>query len=407
MTKLFVEQLQITGKRVLVRVDFNVPLGGEGNVLDATRIDASIPTIRYILSQGGSVILMSHLGRPQGAPDPAYSLKPCVSFVKAALDKPVTFIPNCIGRDARKATSELKPGNILMLENLRFYRAEEFPEEDPEFAQTLASYGDLYVNDAFGTAHRKHSSTYTITQYFSDKAAAGYLLQKEINFIGSTLSQPKRPFYALIGGAKISTKIGVLRALLERVDALLIGGAMSYTFLKAMGREIGNSLCETELVPVAEEIIASCNKKGIKLLLPVDVVAAESESERAKWEIISTEQGIPAHLEGVDIGPKTVDLFSSELKTAKTILWNGPLGIFEMAPFAKGTFALARAIAASQAVSIIGGGDLISAVNASGVAEQMTHLSTGGGATLEYIEYGTLPAIEALSEMPASSRPIS
>jgi len=401
MSKLFVEQLPITGQRVLVRVDFNVPLGGEGNVLDATRIEAAIPTIRYILSQGGSVVLMSHLGRPAGAPDPAYSLKPCVSFLKALLDKPVTLAPSCMGREARKLTSELKPGEVLLLENLRFFRAEEHPEEDEDFARTLASYGDLFVNDAFGTAHRKHSSTYTIAQYFPNKAAAGYLLQKEIAVLGGALTQPQRPFYAVIGGAKVSTKIGVLRSLLHRVNALFIGGGMSYTFLKAKGYGVGHSLCEPDLVPVAEEILATCAQKSIPVYLPIDVIAAESESDDASWQIIPTHQDMPAHLEGVDIGPKTIELFASKMKEAKTILWNGPLGIFEIPAFAKGTFGVARAIGSCNATSIIGGGDLIAAVQISGVASQMTHISTGGGATLEYIEHGTLPAIEALSDTPS------
>lgn len=399
MPKLFLEQLPVTGKKVLVRADFNVPLDGEGNILDGMRIEATIPTIRYLLSQGAAVILMSHLGRPRGAPNPEYSLKPCLSFLKSMLDKPIRFAPNCIGRETQRMTAELKPGEILLLENVRFYRAEEYPEEDPEFAKTLASYGDFFVNDAFGAAHRKHSSTYTIAQYFPQKAAAGYLLAKEMHFLGKVLKAPKRPFYAIIGGAKISTKIGVLRSLISRVDGILIGGGMAYTFLKAQGRQIGNSLCEDELIPAAQEILDSCAQKKIILQLPLDIVAADSVSERAEFRILPTTQDFPPNVEGVDIGPATIQKFSALLKDAHTILWNGPLGVFEMTPFAKGTYAIARAVSSSDAVSIVGGGDSVAAMHSSGLADQITHLSTGGGATLEYIEKGTLPAIEVLSDV--------
>lgn len=399
MTKLFLEQLPVTGQKVLVRVDFNVPLGADGMIIDRTRIEAAIPTIRYLLSQGAAVILMSHLGRPSGVPNPEYSMKPVVAPLKALLDKDVKLSPDCIGRETKRMVNEMHPGDVLLLENLRFYRGEEHPEEDPDFAMTLSSFAQFYVNDAFGTAHRKHASTYTITKHFPGKAAAGYLLQKEIDFIGNALENPERPFYAVIGGAKISTKIGVLRSLIERVDGLLIGGAMAYTFMRAQGRKVGDSLCEEELVPLAEEILRLCQEKGIHLILPADVVAATEVSMIATYDTYPTTGDIPDGYEGVDIGPQTVDEFKSALSEAKTILWNGPLGVFEMKPFAHGTNAIAQAVASNPGTTIVGGGDLIAALNVSGLSSQITHVSTGGGATLEYIEHRTLPCIEALSDV--------
>jgi phosphoglycerate kinase len=398
MAKLFLEQMPVTGKKVLVRVDFNVPLSGDGLVLDTTRIEATLPSLRYLLTQGAAVILMSHLGRPTGFADPEFSLKPIIPFLKRFLDKDVKLTPDCTGPETKQMVADLKPGNLLLLENLRFYRAEEHPEEDPEFASILASYGDFYIDDAFATAHRKHSSTYTITQFFPGKAGAGYLMEKEIKFLGDTFMQPQKPFFAIIGGAKISTKLGVLKSLLDKVDGLLIGGAMAYTFLKAQGKNVGLSLVENDLIGAAKEVIDQCAQKNIQLILPIDVLAAKAIDEDAETRYCLMQEGIPDDFEGVDIGPHTLELFKKTLKTAKTVFWNGPVGVFEMKPFSKGTFGLAKIMASLEATTIAGGGDLVSAINESGYANQFTHISTGGGASLEYIEYHTLPGIQALSD---------
>ena len=395
MPKLFIEDLDFRGKKVLLRADFNVPLDGEGNITDTTRIEATLPSMRYILDHGGALILMSHLGRPKGEPDPALSLGPVAKALAALLERPVTLAANCIGNSVRTQVDTLQPGDVLLLENLRFHRAEEHPEESPDFAKELASYGSCYINDAFGAAHRKHSSTYTITQYFPDHAAAGYLLEKEIRFLGETLSQPRHPFYALIGGAKVSTKIGVIKALLQKTDRLLIGGGMAYTFLKAQGIPIGDSLVENELVPLAAELL---KEHGAQLVLPLDFLAATACSEDAPSKLVSTAVGIPPGYQGLDIGPQTISLFEHTLADAQTVLWNGPLGVYELDRFAGGTLAIARYLATLPAMSIVGGGDSIAAINEAQVGDKISHLSTGGGASLEYIEYGTLPGIEALSE---------
>lgn len=396
MTKLAIEDLSIENKRVLMRVDFNVPLDEAGHVVDATRIEASLPSIKYVLAHQGALILMSHLGRPRDKPSPSLSLAPVAKVLSTLLGRPVLMAPDCIGEKVQTLVSRLKVGDVLLLENLRFHRAETHPEEDPHFAQELASFADLYVNDAFGTAHRKHSSTYTITSYFPGRAAAGFLLEKEIHFLGKILSQPDRPFLAILGGAKISSKIGVVRSLLRKVDRLLIGGGMAYTFLKARGVDVGNSPVEQDFVSLAEELL---KQSGEQIVLPVDAVVSRACDEKAPSErVVFAERGIPAGYEGFDIGPKSVALFSSLLKEAKTVLWNGPVGVYELDRFAEGTRALARCISSLPLVSVVGGGDLIAALNQAGVAEKITHISTGGGATLEYLEYGTLPGIEALSD---------
>lgn len=397
MSKLFIEDLGIKGKKILMRVDFNVPLDDDHNIIDATRIEATIPSIRYVLDQGGSLILMSHLGRPKNEYDADLSLKPCALELSRILNRDVKMAPDCIGSKVKDMVDKIKPGDIILLENLRFHRAEEFPDEDPEFAKTLASYGDAYVNDAFGTAHRKHSSTYTVAKYFPGKAAAGYLMEKEIRFLGEALNNPKRPFYALIGGAKVSSKIGVLKALLNKVDGLIIGGGMSYTFLKAQNFEIGNSLLEADLVSLAKEIIIKANEKKVELLLPIDAVIAEECTSQAKTQIVDIKEGIPKGFQGLDIGPKTIELFTNALKKGKTILWNGPVGVYELDPFAKGSLAMANAIASTNATTIVGGGDSVALINAAEMEDKITHISTGGGATLEYIELGSLPGIDALS----------
>lgn len=394
--RLSLEDLPINGKKVLMRVDFNVPQNSNGEITDDTRIKAALPSINYVLDHGGSLILMSHLGRPKSKPSPEFSLAPIAKRLSELLKREVIMAPDCMGEKAEKLVKNLKPGQVLLLENLRFYPFEEKPEQDPNFAKTLASYGDLYVNDAFGTAHRAHSSTATVAKYFTGKAAAGFLMQKEIDFLGDALLNPKHPFIALIGGAKISSKLGVIQSLIKKVDALLIGGGMAYTFLKAQGKKIGNSIHEDASLDDARNILKECQNAGVKLLLPVDFVIAQKIENNVQTQIVTADQGIPDGYEGADIGPKTVELFNNELKKAQTILWNGPLGVFEIPTFAKGTNAIAKFLSGLKSVRIVGGGDSVSAIQNAGLGEKFTHLSTGGGASLEYIEFGTLPGIEAL-----------
>lgn len=396
MNKLTLQDLPISGKKVLVRVDFNVPLKN-GRITDDTRIRESLPSIEYILDKGGSVILMSHLGRPKGKKDPEFTLKPCAVRLGELLKKPVLFVEDCIGQEAEKSAKGVKAGEVLLLENLRFYEAEEEPSKDPSFAEKLSKLGDLYVNDAFGAAHREHSSTYTITSYFPGKAAAGLLLEKEISFLQPLVKNPARPFYALIGGAKISSKIGVLKSLLSKVDALFIGGGMAFTFMKAQGIEIGNSIFEEKFLEEAKNLLRDCSNKKIPLFLPKDLVIADEIKQEAKVKIIAVNQGIPSGWQGVDIGPETVKAWTEELKKAKTIFWNGPVGVFEIPPFAKGTEALAKNLSTLSSTRIIGGGDSVAAINQLNLAQKFTHLSTGGGAALEFLEFGQLPGIEVLS----------
>lgn len=394
MTKLFIEDLDLKGKRVLMRVDYNVPLDSDLEITDSTRIDATLPSIRYILEKGASLVLMSHLGRPGNEVDPELSLKPCAEFLSKTLGKEVPLAPDCVGEKVRVMVSQLQPGQILMLENLRFHRAEEHPDEDPEFAAELARFGDVFINDAFAAAHRKHSSTYTIARYFPGRAAAGFLLAKEVQFLKSALVEPARPFCAIIGGSKISTKIGVLKALAKRVDFLLIGGAMSLTLLKAMGKNIGKSLCEEAFCATGLDLLSSAKEK---LVLPVDIVTAKEMSEEAKTTVVSVD-GIGEADYGLDIGPKTIQLFREKIAQAKTIFWNGPMGVFELEAFASGTNAIAEAIAGSTGTTIVAGGETIAAVHALDLQSKITHISTGGGASLEFIEFGTLPGVEALSD---------
>lgn len=382
-----------------MRVDFNVPLDEKQNITDDTRITATLPSICNVLDRGGALILMSHLGRPKGKRVQEMSLAPCAKRLSQLLSKEVLFASDCVGPDVEQKVNTLKSGQILLVENLRFHRAEEHPEEDPIFAQQLASLGDVYVNDAFGAAHRAHASIVPVAKAFPGKAAAGFLLEKEIRFLGDLLMHPKRPFYAIIGGSKISTKCGVIRMLMEKADAVLLGGGMTYTFMKAQGLPIGNSICEDDFLDRARELIALSNQGKGRLLLPKDIVIATELKEGAPHHVIKCAEGIPDGYEGVDIGPDTVQAYAAELRVASTVLWNGPVGVFEVSEFARGTNAIAHILSQIKATSIVGGGDSIAAVRAAGVADKMTHLSTGGGASLEYIEFGTLPGIEVLTDV--------
>lgn len=396
--KLCLSDLDLASKRVLMRVDFNVPLDKQGNITNDARIVAALPSIEYILNHGASLVLMSHLGRPKGKPDKNLSLAPCAKRLSKLLGKPVALAPDCVGNEVEKMVKALKPGEVLLLENLRFHPGEEKPNEEPNFVQQLASLGDIYVNDAFGTAHRAHASTAQITKYFPNKAAAGFLLEKEIKFLGDALLSPKRPFYAIIGGAKISTKIGVLKSLLEKANKLLIGGGMAYTFFQALGIPIGDSIHEDNLIDEARNILEVGRSKGVPVFLPLDIVIANRLDNNADYKIIDSEEGIPKGWQGVDIGPKTIQAYIREIQDGNTIFWNGPMGVFEMSNFAKGTNAIAQALGQLKAVTIVGGGDSVAAVEAAGASRQITHISTGGGASLEFVELGTLPGLEALSD---------
>ncbi len=397
MSKLLVQHLPLQGKRVLVRVDFNVPLLKDGSIADDTRIKEALPTIHYILDQGGSVILMSHMGKPQAKRDLRYSLGICAKKLSQLIPSPVFFASDCIGKEVEKMAHDLKNGQVLLLENLRFHPGEENPEQDPNFARSLASIADFYVNDAFGTAHRKHASTYTIAQFFPQKAALGLLIQKEMSFLNPLVQNPKHPFYALIGGAKISSKLGILHSLLSKVDAFFIGGAMAFTFLKAQGMNMGDSLVEENCTLQAHELLNLCAVKKVALHLPSDIVIASSFSENAEHKVISTTENIPPGWQGMDIGPQTSHEWALSFQQASTLFWNGPVGVFEMPPFAKGTKTLATAISDLNCTKVVGGGDSIAAINSLGIQKKFSHLSTGGGASLEYLEFGTLPGIDAAS----------
>lgn len=389
--KRTLSQLPLKEKKVLLRVDFNVPLSPEGKITDDTRIREALPTIRYILQQGGSLILMSHLGRPKGKKDPQFSLAPCQKRLEELLGIPVLFAPDCIGPEAEKMAAAQKPGQVLMLENLRFYAAEEEPDSDPTFAKKLSSLGDLYVNDAFGTAHRKHASTATIASYFPGKSAIGLLMEKEVDYFDRLLKDPDRPFYALLGGAKISTKLGVLNALVAKVDALYIGGAMAFSFLKAQGFDVGDSLVDGACLEQAKALL-KCNK----IHLPKDLLIADAFKADAAIKTVAVAEGIPKGWQGMDIGPQTQREWHDAFQKAKTVFWNGPVGVFEFPRFAKGTEEMAKTIASLKAVTVVGGGDSVAAVNKWHLADRFSHVSTGGGASLEYIEFDHLPGIDAI-----------
>jgi triosephosphate isomerase len=389
-----VEDLNVSGKRVIVRVDFNVPLDKKtGEITDDKRIKGALPTIKYLVDNGAKVILVSHLGRPKNGPEPAFSMKPAADRLAELIGKPVTLAADVIGEDAKAKAAALQDGEILMLENVRFHKEET--KNDPKFAAELASMADLYVNDAFGTAHRAHASTAGLANFLP--SASGYLIEKEIKFIGGALANPERPFVAILGGSKVSDKIGVIENLIDKADTIIIGGGMAYTFAAAQGGSIGTSLCEPDKFDLAKELIAKAEAKGVKLLTPVDTVAADAFDANANSQVVDT-MAIPDGWMGLDIGPKTIELFSAEIKAAKTVIWNGPAGVFEFEKFAVGTKALAQAIAESSAISIIGGGDSAAAVEKLGYADKVTHISTGGGASLEFIEGKVLPGIDCLND---------
>ena len=393
MDKLSIRDLTLAGKRVLVRVDFNVPLDGTA-ITDDTRIRAALPTIQHILGQGGRAILMSHLGRPKGEVIPEHSLKPVASHLSELLKAPVLLAPDCVGPETASLVKQMQDGDVLLLENLRFHAEEE--ANDPGFAQQLASLGDIYVDDAFGAAHRAHASTEGVTHHLSP-CAAGLLMQKEIECLSSLLESPERPFLAILGGSKVSDKIGVITKLLEVADELIIGGGMAYTFLRAQGRDIGESLVEDDKLALAREILKHALDLQTPIYLPIDHVVADEFSASAHRQIV-IRHCIHEGWQGMDIGPSTVEKFRAVIQKAHTIFWNGPLGVFEFDEFARGTSAIARAIAQSRVVSVIGGGDCVAAVQKAGLTEFMTHVSTGGGASLEFIEGKSLPGIVALTD---------
>ena len=391
--KMGLRDLDVKGKKVFVRADFNVPLDGD-KITDDTRIRSALPTIEYLLDNGAKVILASHLGRPKGKPSEKYSLSPVAKRLSQLLGKEVKIAGDCVGPEVQAQAAKLQPGEVLLLEKLRFHAEEE--KNDPEFAKQLASLADLYVNDAFGTAHRAHASTAGIAQYLT--AAAGFLLEKELKFLGGALENPQRPFVAILGGAKVSDKIGVIQNLLGKVDKLIIGGGMAYTFLKSRGLGIGKSLLEADKIDLARRLEAEAKARGVQLLLPVDVIVADEFAETSNHKAVSVEE-IPADWEGMDIGPKTIQLFRQALVGAKTVVWNGPLGVFEMKPFSLGTKAIAQTLAELEdATTIIGGGDSAAAVEQLGYADKITHISTGGGASLEFLEGKELPGVAALSQ---------
>ncbi|MEO6981581.1 MAG: phosphoglycerate kinase [Edaphobacter sp.] len=403
MSKLSIRDLDLTNKRVLIRVDFNVPLTKDGlKITDDTRIRETIPTIEYALRRKAKVILCSHLGRPKGKPVPSMSLRPAVDPLRRLLDNAmgetvnVAFSPDCVGEVAREMASNLESGQTLLLENLRFHPEEE--ANDPAFAKQLATLCDIYVNDAFGSAHRAHASTEGIT-HFVKQSAAGLLMEKELTYLGKALTEPDKPFVAIIGGAKVSDKIQVIDNLLDKADAIIIGGGMAYTFLNAQGQTTGKSLVEADKIDVAKAALAKATAEGVRFLLPVDHILADKFAPDAKTQLFSGDGPFPADLMALDIGPKSIALFESEIAEAHTIIWNGPMGVFEMPAFAKGTNAIAHAVARNHdATTIVGGGDSVAAVKQSGVSDQITHISTGGGASLEFLEGKTLPGVAALTD---------
>lgn len=396
MAKLSIEDLksELKGRRVLMRVDFNVPLDDKRNITSDKRIVASLPSIKYVIENGGRLILMSHLGRPKGDPSPEFSLDVVAKKLSELLGREVKFVNDCTGADTEKAVTDLKDGEILLLENVRFHKEEE--KNDPEFAKKLAALGDIYINDAFGTAHRAHASTEGVCKYIK-KCAAGFLMNKELQFLGKLLANPDKPFIAILGGAKVSDKIKVINNLLNIVDGMIIGGGMAYTFIKAQGKNIGKSICDNNDIPVAKEILKKALDKNIPIYLPIDhIVAKEFREDAESMEVLR--DSIDEGWQGMDIGPKTIEKFRNVILKSKTIFWNGPMGVFEFEKFSKGTLEIGKAIAESGAVSIVGGGDSASALKKLKLTDKMTHVSTGGGASLEFMEGVELPGVAALTD---------
>ena len=395
MNKKTIEDIEVKGKRVLVRCDFNVPLDGK-KITDETRINGALPTIKYLIDHGAKVILCSHMGKPKGEPKPELSLAPVAESLSEKLGKEVIFAAddNVVGENAKKAVAEMKDGDVVLLQNTR-YRAEE-TKNDEKFSKELASLADVFVNDAFGTAHRAHCSNVGVASLLKD-AVAGYLIEKEIAFLGNAVNNPVRPCVAILGGSKVSSKISVINNLLEKVDTLIIGGGMAYTFFKALGYETGKSLLEEDYVGYAKEMLEKAKEKGVKLLIPVDTVVAKEFSNDAEFKTVDADKIEPDYM-GLDIGEKTIKLFTDAVRDAKTVVWNGPMGVFEMPNFAKGTNAVAEALAEIDAVTIIGGGDSVAAVNQAGLGDKMSHISTGGGASLEFLEGKDLPGIVCLND---------
>lgn len=394
LNKKTIKDLDFKGKRVLCRVDFNVPINDAGQVDDDTRIVASLPTIRYILDHGGRLILASHLGRPKAKPEAKYSLAPVAPYLAKLLGRPVAMAPDCIGPQVQGLIAAMQDGDVILLENVRFHGGEE--KNDPTFCAELASLADCYVNDAFGTAHRAHASTEGVA-HLLHPAVAGFLMGKEIEYLGGALAAPKRPFVAILGGAKVSDKIPVIENLLAKINTLIIGGGMAYTFLKAQGIEVGKSLVECDRIELSAKLLTNAAAQGVKVLLPVDHVIAREFKADAEHRIC-TNSDFPSEWMALDIGPQTAKIYCEELSNAGTVVWNGPMGVFEFDPFATGTFAVAQALANSSALSIIGGGDSVAAVNKAGLEAQMTHISTGGGASLEFLEGKELPGVTALND---------
>ncbi|MCK5617747.1 MAG: phosphoglycerate kinase [Candidatus Krumholzibacteria bacterium] len=402
MKKLNVRDCDIKGRRVLARFDFNVPLDSEKSITDDTRILEALPTIKNVVERGGRLILMSHLGRPRGKRDPELGLSPVADRLGELISNPLRFAGDCIGPEVKAKADELKDGELLLLENVRYYAEEE--QNDPEFAGELAALGDIYVNDAFGTAHRAHASTVGVAEYF-DVRAAGLLMEKELTALGSALEHPARPFVAVLGGAKVKGKINLIKSLMDKVDVVLVGGGMMYTFFKASGLEIGKSIHDDSFLPMCKELMDKTKGGQSKLLLPVDTIIAREIDDASPTREVSIAD-IPEDWIGVDIGPKTVALFKSQIADAKTVFWNGPMGVFEKPNFAEGTKAIARAVADGKgrgATTIVGGGDSVAAINLMGIADRFSHISTGGGASLEFMEGRPLPGVEALCDVQEAS----
>ena len=395
LNKKSIEDLDIKGKRVLVRCDFNVPMNDKGEITDDIRIASALPTIKYIIENGGKAVVMSHFGRPKGEPNSKYSLKPVAERLSKLIEKEVIFADDdtVVGEKTKEIVSNMKDGDIVLLQNTRYRKEEEKNGDD--FAKELASLGDVYVNDAFGTAHRAHASNVGVSKYLP--SSVGYLVKKEIDIMGKAMLDPEKPFVAILGGAKVSDKIGVIENLLEKVDSIIVGGGMVFTFFKAQGLEIGKSLLEEDKIDLAKELIEKAKAKNVDLLLPVDIVVGKEFKNDTEIKTVDID-GIPDDYMGLDIGEKSIELFSKTIKEAKTVLWNGPMGVFEMSNFAKGTEGIAKAMAESEGITIVGGGDSAAAVEQTGLDKQMTHISTGGGASLEFFEGKVLPGIEAIDE---------